>query len=87
MLSIILKIYDKPKYDKESNKIAELEYNIKGYDLICGGTAADKIEAETDANSVDDNHEYLVLHLENGETATFRNSHVDMFTWIDVIAQ
>lgn len=79
MKTVKVIIYNKPKYDKESIEIAKMSYNIKGYSLICGGTTADKIENETDANSIDDNHEYLVLELESGETSTFRNSYVDVF--------
>lgn len=72
-------IYDRMKYDKGSNKITEMYYNVKGYSSICGGTAAKKIEAETDGNSIDDFHAYLVLELDNGETCTFRESYVHMF--------
>lgn len=78
-MKVNIKIYDKVKYDKDSNEIASANYDIKGFKLIVGGTAAQKIEAETDDNSVDDFHEYLVLEFENGEISTFRNSYVDIF--------
>ena len=57
-----------------------VEYKgVASWDIISGGTEAEEIEAETDADGIDEYHEYLVLHFENGNTATFRNSHVDMF--------
>ena len=43
------------------------------------GDRAIEIGLETDENSRDEYNEYLVLDLGNGETATFCNSHVDMF--------
>ena len=30
-------------------------------------------------DTVDEFEEYLILTFENGETSTFRNSHVDLF--------
>lgn len=53
---------------------------IKAWSIISDEDAAE-IESMTDASGIDEYHEYLVLHFENGETATFRNSHVDMFIW------
>lgn len=51
---------------------------IKAWSIISDEDATE-IESMTDASGIDEYHEYLVLHFANGETATFRNSHVDMF--------
>ena len=61
------------------NKWKKEYTGVKAWDIIEGGKEAEAIEAETDANSVDEYHEYLVLHFEDGTQATFRNSHVTMF--------
>lgn len=58
----------------------KVEYTgVIAWDIIEGGKEAEEIEACTDESGIDENHTYLVLHFENGETSTFRNSHVDMF--------
>lgn len=77
-MKVLVKVYDRVKYDPTSEKIAEVEYDIEGYEVYSGYTETVKqIEAETD--ETDDFHEYLRLTLKNDETATFRNSYVDMF--------
>lgn len=78
-MRVKVKVYNKVKYDMDSVKVGETFYDIKGFKVVCGGKEAEEIEAMTDANSADDYHEYLVLDLGNGETATYRNSYVDMF--------
>lgn len=79
MMNVKVKMYNGVKYNKESEKVAEVEYNnIKGYEVVIGDEAT-KIGLETDENSRDEYNEYLVITLEDGETATFCNSHVDMF--------
>jgi len=70
-------IYHGTKYE-DHEELATAEYTgVTSWDIIEGGEEAKEIEK--DADRIDENHEYLVLHLNNGETATFRNSHVDMF--------
>lgn len=49
---------------------------VTAWDVIEGGPEAEEIEQ---SGLVDEYHEYLVLHFEDGSTATFRDSHVDMF--------
>lgn len=79
MMNVKVKVYNGVKYDRNSEKIAEVEYtNIRGYEVVTGDRAT-KIGLETDENSRDDYNEYLIITLENGEIATFCNSHVDMF--------
>lgn len=78
-MNVKVKIYNGVKYDLNSEKIAEVEYNnIKGFEVVTGKRATE-IGNETDENSRDEYNEYLVITLENGETSTFCNSHVDLF--------
>lgn len=80
-MKVLVKVYDLSKYDVKAEKVAQVEYNINGFKVVSGGKEAKEIEQFCDDEMIDENHEYLVLELENGETATFRNSHVDMFRW------
>ena len=60
-------------------KVAEVEYtNIQSFEVVFGERATE-IGLETDENSRDEFNEYLVITLEDGETSTFCNSHVDLF--------
>lgn len=81
--TIKLFIYEGCKYNDKAEcriPLSEMEYNgITGWDIIEGGKEAEEIESHCDGNCIDEYHEYLVLHLLNGNTATFRNSYVDMF--------
>ena len=78
----ILAVYDERKYtaSEEVFKNAK-EINYRGLTkwVIVTGKDAEAIEAETDGSSIDDCHEYLELHFEDGTTSTFRNSYVDLF--------
>lgn len=77
-----LEVYSECKYTAS----AEVFENCKRvrYDGIIAweivtGEDAEEILKETDYTCVDDYNEYLVLHFEDGETSTYRNSYVDMF--------
>lgn len=79
MMNVKVKLYNGVKYNVNSKKTAEVEYyNIKGYEVVAGDKATE-IGLETDENSRDEYNEYLIIILENGETSTFCNSHVDLF--------
>ena len=71
-----LYIHDGNKY--EGSTTTELvEYTgLTSWDIIEGGKEAEEIEK---SGMVDPNHEYLVLHFQNLETATYCNSNVDLF--------
>ena len=79
MMNVRLKIYDGCKYTNITNKVKEVLYtNIKGFEVVTG-ERAERIISETDGSYIDEFNEYLVIYLEDGNTATFRNSHVDLF--------
>lgn len=77
-MKVKVKVYDGVKYSADSKKVAEVEYQVEGYEVVTGDRATE-IGLTTDENSRDEYNEYLVLNLEGGETATFCNSHVDLF--------
>lgn len=72
-------MYEGFKYieTEEEPKVVRYE-GIVSWEIVTGDEA-EQIEAETDGSCVDEYHEYLILNFEDGDTATFRNSHVDMF--------
>ena len=79
MMNVKVKVYNGVKYDRNSEKVAEVEYNnIKGYEVVTGEKAT-LIGNETAGASRDEYNEYLVITLNTGDTATFRNSYVDLF--------
>ena len=81
-VDVEVEVYGEFKYtaSKEifENSIRVNYKNVLNWEIITGQDA-EEIESMTDDDGTDDLHEYLVLHLENGDTATFRNSYVDMF--------
>ena len=75
-----IEIYGECKYTaskevfENSKRVA---YNdIEKWEIVTGGIEAKEIE---DSGLVDEYHEYLILYFADGDTATFRNSYVDMF--------
>ena len=77
-MKVKVKVYDGVKYNADTKKVAEVEYEIKGFEVVTGERATE-IGLSTDENSRDEYNEYLVLDMGKGETSTFCNSHVDMF--------
>ena len=80
--SVMLKVYKDVKYCSSKENLTNCKTvtydDCTGYEVV-SGKEAEEIEAHTDGSCIDDLHDYLVLYLEGGETATFRNSYVDLF--------
>ena len=79
-IEVRVNIYNECKYTASEevfkNRVV-IEYkNLVMWEIVSG---IDAKEIERDSDLVDDYHEYLVLHFENGDISTFRNSYVDMF--------
>lgn len=62
---------------EEDERVATYR-NVKAWSIV-NGEDAEEIEKYTDGSCIDELHEYLVLHFADGETSTYRNSHVEMF--------
>lgn len=76
-VKVELKIYDSCKYKPTSETKYKVQYNINAYEVK--KIVKEEILKETDESSLDEYEEYLILYLDDGETSTFRNSHVDMY--------
>lgn len=75
-MKVKVKVYDGVKYWDGTEKVAEVEYDIKDYEIK---QISDEEIAAMGFDTVDEFEEYLILTFENGETSTFCNSHVDLF--------
>ena len=79
MLNVKVKVYSGVKYDLSNEKVAEVEYkDIEGFEVVTGERATE-IGSMTDEESRDEYNEYLAITFKDGQTATFCNSHVDLF--------
>lgn len=81
-MKVKVKVYDGVKYWDGAEKVAEVEYDIKDYEIR---QISDEEIAAMGFDTVDEFEEYLILTFENGETSTFCNSHVDLFKFTEVI--
>lgn len=80
-MNVMIIGYDKVKYLPDSEKTFEVAYkSIKGFEVVTGDRATE-IGNETDEASRDEYNEYLIVTLEDGDTATFRNSHCEIFRY------
>lgn len=63
---------------EDSNETEVVYTGLVKWSIVNGVDAAE-IEKDLAENEIDEHHEYLILEFNDGTTATFRNSHVDMF--------
>ena len=75
---VIVERYSRCKYIHPEDGERIYYENVEAFEVVHGEAAA-QLEAEMDGSALDDYHEYLVLHLTTGETATYRNSYADLF--------
>lgn len=80
MIKVDVKIYDGVKYEASSKVAKRVTYEIERFEIIHEADDKD-IRANYTDEELDPFDEYLRLYLADGETATFRNSYVDMFRW------
>lgn len=74
-MKVTVKVYNGDKYESASETVARINYEIKSYEVK--EIPAEEILKEFD--ETDEYNEYLILTMADGETATFRNSRVDLF--------
>ena len=76
-MKVLVKVYDKPKYEKESKKAAEfLLTDIAS--ILVRGISDEEIYSEG-FDMIDEYKEYCILTNVYGDKSTFRNSYVDIF--------
>lgn len=75
-MKVKVKVYDGVKYWDGTEKVAEIKYNIKDYEVK---RISNEEIAAMGFDTADEFEEYLILTFENGDTSIFCNSHVDLF--------
>lgn len=76
---VVIYSFEKTKYEINDTYTETRYTGLTSWDIIEGGKEAEEIEKDLAPEQIDENHEYLVLHFNTLETATYRNSHVQMF--------
>lgn len=75
-MKVKVKVYNMSKYNPNSKKVAEVEYNPTKIEVV---EIPDEQIYTMGFDEIDEFGEYLIMTHEDGETSTFRNSHVDVF--------
>lgn len=75
-MKVIVKVYNMSKYNPDSVKVAEVEYETAKIEVV---EIPEAQIFEMGFDEADEYNEYLILTHSDGETSTFRNSHVDVF--------
>ena len=75
-MKVKVKVYDMSKYNPNSKKVAEVEYNPAKIEVV---EIPDEQIYAMGFDEADEFGEYLIMTHEDGETSTFRNSHIDVF--------
>lgn len=78
-MTVEVKVYDGVKYYEESQVINETQYEIEGFEVISDQTHPQQVYEIESQGLIDACHEYLILYVVGGETATYRNSNADLF--------
>lgn len=78
-MKLVVKIYDKSKYEVGSKKVAETTYD--DVEKFTVETISPEKIAEMGYDEVDELNEYLTLTFKDGSASTFRNSHADIFRY------
>ncbi len=75
-MKVVLKIYDKCKFQNDSKRIREESYDIEDFEVK---TLPDEDVTKLGIKDFDTIKDYLILYLTNGGTLIFNNTLVDMF--------
>ena len=75
-MKIKVKVYNMSKYNPESVKVADAEYEPVKIEVV---EIPEAQIFEMGFDEADEYNEYVILTLKDGETSTFRNSRVDVF--------
>lgn len=76
-MKIKVEVYNEMKYTTNEKPVVVFYDGVKSWEVKT--IPADVILKETDGSCVDEYNEYFIITFEDGDTATFRNSHVDAF--------
>lgn len=72
-----VRIYDRVKYDPESKEVCRVIQ--EEVDKLEVGQIFDKDIYAMGFDEIDEYGEYAILTFMDGSTATYRNSHIDIF--------